>query len=224
MTKAEIIYNIRNLTSGGITSDDTKLSDEQWSYIIDYYRARLIKQDLEKGRTNISIYEQSLGKVPLILADVNECCGEGCALRTEFKIPTPLVTGDDMILFVGLTDNTPIMLDKKGSINWSLHNKYTGKDSRWYYDNGYIYIVNPPTKMLSEIVIRGPFESPYDALKFRTCDCPANELSCSDFDPYNTEYPLPLHQVDVIVKMIAQTELRLLKSSPDDTSNDGQDQ
>jgi len=48
MLFSEIIYNIKNLIAGGIQSDDQDLSDLQLAYIINYYRARLFKQEQEK--------------------------------------------------------------------------------------------------------------------------------------------------------------------------------
>ena len=48
MLLSKIIYNIKNLYSGGIQSDDINLSDAQLAHIINYYRAKLIKQEQEK--------------------------------------------------------------------------------------------------------------------------------------------------------------------------------
>jgi len=61
------------------------------------------------------------------------------------------------------------------------------------------------------------------AEKFRTCDC-LNETTCIDEDTLDFEYKMPLHYVDTIVKLVAQTELRILTSLPMDMSNDSVDQ
>ena len=63
MLQSEIIYNVKNLLAGGILSDDLDLSISQMAFIIDYYRARLVKQDQDKGRFNTELYIQNLGKV-----------------------------------------------------------------------------------------------------------------------------------------------------------------
>lgn len=228
MLKSEIIYNIRNLIAGGITSDDTKLSNEQWSFIIDYYRAKLFKQEVDRGKTIITLYDQPLGLVDLIQTDRNECCllpfKGSCILRTRLKIPTPLQTGNDLnITHVGLVNGTPIMHDKINAIQWSLSNKYTGKEPKWYYYNGYIYLVNPPSDMIDTIVIRGVFQDPSDAVKFKTCDCTSNGLDCSAFSPFNIEYPMPMAMVDTIVKLIVQTEVNILKSMSNELTNDSRD-
>ena len=75
--------------------------------------------------------------------------------------------------------------------------------------------------MISHINIQGVFERPEEAQKYRTCDCPENGEDC--FSGYEFQYPFPEHHVDTIVKLWAETELRLLTGIPKDTSNDGQD-
>jgi hypothetical protein len=47
----EIVYNLKNVYRGGITSDDETMSDRQLIFIFNYYRAKLIREDLNKGRT-----------------------------------------------------------------------------------------------------------------------------------------------------------------------------
>jgi hypothetical protein len=77
--------------------------------------------------------------------------------------------------------------------------------------------------MLSHINIQGIFEDPIRAESFRTCDCD-NTDDCIDEDSLDFEYKMPLHYVDTIVKMVAQTELSILTSMPMDISNDSADQ
>ena len=77
--------------------------------------------------------------------------------------------------------------------------------------------------MIDHVNIQGIFEDPMVAEKFRTCDCP-NDTACIDEDSLDFEYHMPLHYVDLIVKMVAETELRILTSLPQDITNDGQGQ
>lgn len=225
MLLSEIVYNIKNLIAGGIESDDENLSNEQLSFIVGYYRARLIKQDQEKGRVDKSLYVQNLGLVDLVEADKNECCEGECILRTKLKIPRPLETYKGLnITFVGNSDGLPYDMQKANTIFWNKSAKYTGKEPKWYYQNGYIYIINPPSDMLETINIQGIFEDPSVAEKFRVCDCEQNEGDCTSVYELDYEYPLPLHLVDTVVKLVAETELRLLSSFPTDLTNDSVDQ
>jgi len=220
MLLSEIIYNIKNLIAGGIQSDDVDLSDAQMAFIVSYYRAKLLKQDQDKGRMNKEMYIQNLGKVSLIQADKNECCDiDACILRTATKVPKPLETYRGInITYVGNLYGKPFQRYYHNSVLWSFSAKWTAKEPKWYYQNGYIYLINPPTKMLKYINIQGIFEKPEEAVSFRTCDCPENNEEC--FRSYDFEYPMPQHQVDLLVKMIAETELRILTSlSPDIANN-----
>jgi hypothetical protein len=225
MLLSEIVYNIKNLMAGGLESDDSNVSDTQIAFMIGYYRAKLLKQDQEKGRFNIELYTQNLGKVSLIQSD-KDCCESVCGLRTEKKIPKPLETHTGLnISYVGLSDGRPFTKIYSSTSFWSRGRKFTSKEPKWYYENGFIYILDPPTLMLDEIYIRGVFEDPYVAEHFKVCECPANNLDCSSvFETMDFEYSLPLHHVDTIVKLVAETELRILRSFPSDVTNDSLDQ
>lgn len=225
MLLSEIVYNIKNLIAGGIESDDENLSNTQVAFMVGYYRAKLMRQDAQKGRMQRELFIQNLGKVPLIQADKNECCDvDECLLRTEIQIPKPLETyGALNLTFVGNTNGRPYGKENHNSAYWSHSAKYSGKEPRWYYQNGYLYILNPPSMMLDCINIQGVFEDPMVAMKFRTCDCPNSE-PCIDEDSLDFEYPMPAHMVDLIVKLVAETELRLMTALPTDITNDGLDQ
>ena len=77
--------------------------------------------------------------------------------------------------------------------------------------------------MIDFMNVQGIFEDPMLAEQFRTCDCP-NDTDCLDTDELNFDYKMPLHYVDLIVKMVAETELRILTALPTDVTNDSLDQ
>lgn len=212
--------------AGGIESDDENLSNEQLAFMIGYYRSKLLKQDQEKGRLDKQLYVQNLGHVPIQQAEKNECCEGDCILRTSEKIPKPLETYKGLnITFVGTANGRPFDQQTHNAIWWNKAAKYTGKEPKWYYQNGYLYLINPPSMMIDNINIQGIFEDPMVAEKFRTCDCPDNDGDCAEnFESFDFQYPLPMHHVDTIVKLVAETELRLLSSFPTDISNDSIDQ
>ena len=225
MLQSEIIYNIRNLVAGGVISDDEKLSERQYAFIIDYYRAKLFKQESDSGRLNISLYSQDLGKVGLIQADIHGVCDEitHCALRTECKIPNPIGSKRAMgFTHIGLLNGNAFQEVKYSHLNWIDGAKYTSKLTKWYWKDGYIYVIRPKDSLLSFINIQGVFESPSEVEEFKSCQCPLNELDC--FTGYDVEYPLPEYQVDVIIKMIAESELRISNALPMDTSNNATDE
>lgn len=219
MLFSEIIYNVKNLISGGVSSDDDTLNDSQFAFIINYYRSKLIKQEQEKGKFTKSLFIQNLGEVPLIQVDKNECCEGTCILRTMNKIPIPIESNNGLNLtFVGTLGGKPFQKYTHNSTIWKHAAKWTAKEPGFYYQNGYLYIIDPPSLMIDTINIQGIFENPKEALTFRTCDCPANGEEC--FDTYDFNYPTPTYMVDTIVKMIGDAELKLLLSLPPDISND----
>lgn len=222
MLLSEIIYNIGNLVAGGTRSDDENLSDRQLAFIINYYRAKLIKQDQDRERLLNTLYIQNLGTIPLVQADKNECCDiDACILRTSTQIPKPLETYSKLNLtFVGTNNGRQFNRYYHNALQWKHAAKYTGKEPAWYYQNGYIYIVDPPTQMLSEINIQGIFEDPIGASAFVSCGCIDPTVCTEAFQYYDFEYPLPQHHVDTIIKMFADTELKVFYTLPADIAND----
>jgi len=222
MLLSEIIYNAKNLLAGGIESDDENLSNSQLAFIVDYYRAKLYKQREDRGNFNKQLFVQNLGNIELIKADKNECCEiNQCILRTKFKVPKPM--NEKSITFVGLVNGKPFQMSYHNTVIWELKDKWTSKEPKWYWQNGYIYLVNPPTLGIKIINIQGIFEKPMLVNKFNTCKC--EDENCSNaFDTFDFEYPMPMHQVDIVLKMIAEVEFRILLSMPSDTTNDGLDQ
>lgn len=219
MLASEIIYNIKNLLSGGVQSDDMSISDRQVMFIVDYYRARLLKQDQEQGRFVQSLYVQNLGCVNVIQADKNDKCDiEDCILRTELHLPKPLESHTGMnFTFVGTSNGKPFQHKPHNAMFWKRAAKWTGNEPNWYFQSGYIYLVDPPSKMFSDLNVQGIFERPSEAMEFRTCACPDNNEDC--LGTLDFEYPLPMHHVDTIVKLVAETEMRILTSIPVDNAN-----
>lgn len=218
----EIIYNAKNLLAGGIESDDENLSNAQLAFIVDYYRAKLYKQREDRGTFNKQLFVQNLGEIELIQADKNECCDiNQCILRTKFKVPKPM--NENSITFVGLINGKPFQKTLHNKVILEMYDKWTGHLPKWYWQNGYIYLVNPPTRGIKFINIQGVFEKPLLVNKFNTCKC--EDENCSNaFDSFEFEYPMPMHYVDAVLKMIAETEFKILLSVPMDITNDGLDQ
>jgi hypothetical protein len=188
------------------------------AFIINYYRARLFKQDVNKNALNFSQYVQNLGKIELIQADKNECCDpDPCMIRTKEKIPVPVNMREELgITFVGTVAGKSFQRFFHNSTQWSCAAKWTGKEPKWYYQNGYIYLKDLPTLMMDTINIQGIFEDPIAAESYIKCGCTDAE-ECREF--YDYEYPMPLHHVDIILKMIAETELKILLGLGQDITN-----
>ena len=110
-TYREIIYNLDNLFNGGLGSDDDNTSHSQLLFWVNYYRAKLVREDLNKGRTLDPQLIQDLGCVPVACVDATECCDLGLdgitVVRTVDPIPKLLQTYDKINLtFVGTVDKS----------------------------------------------------------------------------------------------------------------------
>lgn len=221
MLHSELIYDIKNLRAGGLQSDDEDISDEQYAFIINGYRAKLIKQLRDKKQMVSSQLLQSLGKVKLILS--TDCCGGVCSLRTEKKIPRTISSSmlSHGFSYVGSYGGERTYQNTSfESRTYDKFAKYTSKETKWYIKDDYLYIDNAPG-MLKWIEPRGIFEDPTEAERFRTCECEDNNEDC--LIGFDYEYPMPLHLRDTIFKMIMESEFRMSVALPPDTSNDSVD-
>jgi len=112
-TRNEIIYSIRNLAYGGITSSEATISTAQIAFWIDVERAKLMKEEFEKNKALSPIWIQDLGCVEVTCADKVECCDFGCGsdeyiYKTVLPIPRPVninwsgIHNNTLITYVGL--------------------------------------------------------------------------------------------------------------------------
>jgi hypothetical protein len=221
---SQLIYNIKNLRAGGVQSDDTKLSDRQVFFIINYYRAKLIRQEYGNhkviGREDV----QDLGKVELINVDPHECgCPTGsCILRTKEKIPRSLrLQGEDHgFTFVGMYAGQAWQETTWNAAPWTTYAKYTGNDTKWFIKGRYLYILNPRDIRMNQMNIQGLFDDPQEAEQFRTCSCDNGETCNRGFD---FDYPISADKVDTLMKMMMQSEINWTTLIPEDISNNSLD-
>jgi hypothetical protein len=221
---SEIIYNIKNLIAGGVQSDDTQLSDRQLMFIINYYRAKLMRQEYGNYRS-VAIEEiQDLGRVDLINVDPHECgCNEGeCILRTKLQIPKTMRFPGERhgLTFVGQYAGMSYQEETWQSAPWTTFSKYTGKDTKWFFKGRYIYILNPKNARLNHINLQGIFDDPREANEFKTCECDNGEECNAGF---NYEYPIAAHHVEPLTKMVMQSEMQWSTILPEDTTNNSLD-
>jgi hypothetical protein len=215
----EIVYTLKNLPNGGIQSDDTDISDAQIEFIVNYYRALLIKQEIDKKKRNFAVYEQDLGAVAVSLIDAAECVeiATDCdILRTVNRIPTPLdVNNSIAITAVQTVDgSTSFPQTFLARAKWERFNRWTPRTRKWYYKNGHVYVTND--EELETINIRGIFEDPRLVSQYLTCD---NKV-CWTAD---SEYPMAEWMIKRVVDIFAQGEGKILYSQAVDDTNNAND-
>jgi len=217
----EIIYNIKDMIGGGIASDDQKPTEDHILYMLNYYRAKLIRQKYDRISTNIEGLSQVLGKDGKVntekLNSKNDIQLSGFARRTETKIPKPIsLTVGLAIGYVGSVDGRiEYQRETRLSANYSKYIHFGGQFGKWYELDGYIYIKTPKSVSSSAIGILGIFENPVEVMEF-------NGIDVDDVE-YNVEYPIHSDMLDTIFKMLLSSEIQTKFTLPKDDKNDSRD-
>lgn len=219
LTLPHLVYNIRNLIRDN-RSDDIKITDRQIEFIINYYRARLIKQDVDKKRPISSNVIQDIGKVALTKMDSSEISNLSLGqnlLRTTNPIPKLLeLNNKDAIMYLGGLDKmSNIDFVTKTQSRWNRFNKYGSQLPTAYYRNGYIYIENCP-KLLKFINVEGIFADPREVSKYKSIG--VNCYNITD-DPY----PISEYMVSTLTDMMISKELTFFLQMYPDSINDASD-
>lgn len=215
-TYNELIYNLKNLYEGGIGSDDDNIADDQIIFMFDYYRAKLIREDLMKGRSISPFLIQEIGCMELETVDKSDCCDiktDCYILKTKEKLPKVIEVYDkNLIVYIGSPDHeTSFPLGSEVQNKWAKYNKYTSDAVRSFIRGDYLYIINSDT--IDFVTVQAVFENPKEIAKFKTCD----GKPCFS---YEDQYPVSAHMISVITQLISERELRLMNTFPGDTIND----
>lgn len=174
---------------------------EELKMMVDYWRATVMKQALERNPKDRQHFQQSLVmeliKVPLV-----ECPIEyGCVLRTKEKVPSPLRGGSVLFDYIGrATWDKSYSTTNEAFEVFTSTSPYTGKNVRYAYRDNYLYVYND--KKLKYVGVKGVFENPRDLGQFQ-----CGESSCYTDDLL---YPLSEDMIQQVVSAILKTELRIL--------------
>lgn len=210
MLASEIVANIKNLKNGGKTSDDKSLSDIQLMYICDYYRAILIKNQLVKGQRINDACVQSLNPNKIILTQSSL---ERCQMYTQNIPQTVDGITNNHFTFVGTEKGKSYQRTTHNKSHWDSYSKYIGNLPKWYELGSVITVINHNKQV--KLSIKGIFERPIEVIKFNG--------DLDEMNPLNFEYPIANTMVDSIIKMIADSEVKLSMIFPKDNLNDGKD-
>lgn len=222
-TLNEIVYNIRNIARGGISTDDDTISNEQIKFWVRYHRARLVlESSIKMPHLEPQLY-QDLGCLPLTEVDKADCpttliWGEGIKVTTipDFISALP---ANKAIGFIGLCDKqTPITLTFPDVAGLSKYKKYTSNLLRAYFIGNKIYVYSNnccgEDKDICFINVRGIFENPMD-VEYTRSDGTCYQLTSDN------QYPIPESYVDKLTNEIIKREIQPLFAGMQDELNDG---
>ena len=220
MTKRELIYAVFERLN--IQTDDTDISEELVSYLIDNKRAMLLKQQYAKNAWHMPIeikQELSLGLNLVDAVDGYSCAGK--ILSTEVNLPRSIkIKGKEGPLTVRKEDGREIAINivPIERLPFLFENKYTSHLT--YCAVGFdrkLYIISQDNKhkFLKKIKVTDIFENPDEA----------SALVCgydSSKDVWDQDYPVEAAMADSISDLVVKDLIRTL-NIPSDDKNDATD-
>lgn len=156
---------------------------ERLRFRIHQYRATIIRRDLDRNRFTPHQFLQNIGCVEMEFVDASSCCNVtvGCKVfRSKLQLPNPVRFKDRTpFYFVGTIDGkkgySPI---SSAELNFFEHSKYNSNVPRYYFEDGYLYLLNDSPKIIQ---VKGVFEYPHELAAYNNCD---GSPCYSDDDPY----------------------------------------
>lgn len=220
MTKYELIYTVSEKLN--ILSDDSNISEELISSLLDTKRAMLLKQQYAKNSWHMPIEIKQ--ELCMDLELVDKVDGFSCAgkiLATSISLPRSIkIKGKEGPLSVRKADGQAISLSivPIERIPFLFENRLTQHLTYCAVDfSGKLYIISKDNKhrFLKSIKVTDIFESPDNAF----------ELQCNydgSSEAWNNDYPIEAAMADVAVDLVVKELTRSL-GIPGDMINDATD-
>jgi len=165
--------------------------------MVHYWRALVIHRALDKRSHDRKNFLQSIS-VDIVEA-TDECEGLNCDVsKSSVVIPIPVRANGILFDYVGAEDRSNAFGHLTSAMSHvNDYNRYTKKNHRYMYRNGYIFVTN--AKNLDKIVVEGIFEDPTDLSRFK-CDGSV----CYD---ENSQYPMTGDITQAVITSILTNEL-----------------
>lgn len=217
MTKQQLIYDILGLITRGRPTDNERLSNSNVSFWIDNTRAELIRNSLNKGQSLNPDIVQTISCLEVQLIDASECpCDiQGCTiLRSVSQLPSSIeINQKNLITQISsaLLPSKPFSIIPFARAGYAHNGRFSKKGTKAFIHNRYVYLITDT--MYDKIVVSGVFESP-EALNTYS-DCSGNACYTD-----NSPYPMALHMVETMKKMILDTNIKIFMSTQEDQVND----
>jgi hypothetical protein len=213
MTLQEIIYTIK----GSLGSDAEELTNRQYKFIIDYYRAKLLRQRLKAKELVSPVFAPAIHKIQLKEIEDSDpgMALEANVYKTVKDIPTIIPHSKEAtLLYLGSTDGfLPFQETSFQVLDLEQHTKYIRKQPKWFLLGTTIYVTNPPDEAPEYITIQGIFEDPLAAAALSDSFDPTTLIN------FNVDYAISGDMVDTIIKLIRDNELQGLLKELDEDDN-----
>ncbi len=224
VTLNQLVYDLLEIIRPNL-SDDDSFDKRQIAFWIKNQRALWLRNELNKNRTVDPNIVQDLGCIELELADKADCCelSDGCKiLRTNVEIPNTIELHNK----TGITRVAPIdklsvpfsFVSYERAI-WSGNGKYNKNHVFAFILNNRIYVISKDqqiAKYMTHINVRGIFEDPEQAARFKHC---SGEPCYST----NSNYPVNSWMIDYMKDAIIKLNFATALKVPTDNSNNAKD-
>lgn len=204
MTLNECIDDILLEARNNQIGESEKLSRLQIALWINTYRAMLIKQDIDKGRTINPLYTQYMEM------DINKINENGnCVYKSDKKLPA-LIDFNYSTGVVSIKDmfGNLIQIGSETKMKYQKYRKFTCNHYIAYIKDDYIYVQGGPN-LIEKIQVQVIAEDPTE---LEEC-----------YDPDVDQYPIPAAMWSTIKQLIFDRDLNIMRTSPSDTTNDSND-
>jgi len=214
----EIIYSIQTVLNKGSKSDDSIYSNRFIYTFIKSYRAKLLRQSIDKYQEVNPFNFQTIDCLELELSILPECpcLTLNCKfLKSKYQLPRVIQSRNQLLLKVYTPDGTLI---NNSTLEEAKNFKYTRTKNNkmfWFIHNNFLVVVDP-NNMLSHVQVKGLFEDPVELQTVKSC----NNSKC--FDPLTQNYPIDTYMLDTIRTMTYEEIMRYMNQSLNDLTNDSQ--
>jgi len=213
MTLQEIIYTIKS----SLGSDAEEFTNRQYKFIIDYYRAKLLRQRLKAKELVSPAFSPPIHKVQLKEIEDSDpgSVTEANVYKTVKTLPVIIPhTKETTLMYVGSTDGfLPFQETSFQALDLELYTKYIRKQPKWFLLGSTLYVTNPPDEAPEYITIQGIFEDPVAAAAL------SEGFDATKLINFNIDYAISGDMVDTIVKLIRDNEMQPLLKELDEEDN-----
>lgn len=216
ITLATITSDLKNIIRGAQVTQSEPISDRQIESWIHQYRAKILKQDLDKGKVPNPDYIQTIQA--LELEEVDEA--EGSTLdtdyqtfRTKIQLPNTIdLNFKSGFTYIGTITGQEIQFVPESRTRLQQYKKYTSGDRLAYLKDGYLYIAND--KKIAYLTVKGIFEVPPEVSHLNN----SNEIITDVTE--SSPYPIPIDKIPLLKEMILKMELGIESQAYSDITQD----
>ena len=224
----ELVYDVRE--SLNQTVKDSDFSDEYVAYLINVYRAEILKNELNDFQrlpniVNIQSFCLEMEQISKYDCNIDIECGT--ILRSKQPIPSLLKTHiGSSITSIRPTDISakPFQYITESRLSFINGSKFGNSIYYFIGSDQHVYLVSKSDthKLIKCINVSGIFANPLELEEYKNC-CNCEEDNNQCFDILESDYPISADQVATIITLIAQRLISKLQIPTDNTNDAAND-